>query len=144
MRNNRLGYTMIEMIMTIAIGSVLVGGLVLFSQQIMLSAVKARNLSISLHLAIVEIERANVMDYSTLVAGTTDLPVTLNHPGFKARRIVSIVNIPPPPPPTGGGTAVSELRRIDIKVDLATGNFSNPLVQLTTYRNSYLLFSPEI
>ena len=132
MNFNNKAFSLIELIVMIAVGSFLVSGLVLFTNQQMKNGVQMRDFLVALDLARLKIAESNNTAYASLPVGTTSLADDPSFSGFDLQRVISLVNTGAPNPVT--------IRQIDISVDYAGGTFLNPLVKLTTYRQSNTTF----
>ena len=128
------GFTLIEFVMIIAIGSFLVAGIVLFTRQQIVNGVNMRDFLIASNLAKLKMAEMNNTTYASLPAGTTTLPAEPSFSGFAVQRVISTI--------ATSGTIT--LRQINVLVDYTGGSFSNPLVQLITYRQSSTTFGDGV
>lgn len=135
-RKNR-GLTLIELILVVAVGSILVVGLVLFARSEIENTVRVRDFLIAMNLARLEMAVTENQPSSSLAAGTYDYPSEANFPGFKIRRIITLLTQTTMPDST-----VNTLWQVDMIADYATGNFSAPLFKLITYRQNHATFLP--
>lgn len=131
-KQSHKGFTLIEFIIMIAVGSFLVSGLVLFTFQQTKNGTQMRDFFVALDLARLKMAEMNNTAYASLPVGTTTLADDPSFPGFDIQRVITLVNTGAPNPVT--------LRQINIKIDYAGGTFSSPLVQLSTYRQSNTTF----
>lgn len=127
---NQRGFTLIEFIVVIAVGSFLVAGIVLFSRQQIETVTSLRDMQIALNLAKLKMAEMNNTAYASLPVGTTTLASDSTFPGFMFQRVITSV----------ATSGTNSLRQIDINVALTTGSFASPLVKLTTYRESDTTF----
>ena len=130
------GTTLIELIMTIAIGAFLVGGLTLSYQQQVKSSTQMRDFLIAMNLAQEWQADANNTDFDAL---SNTIGVGLQ--GFHIKMIVDIASSTPiNDPEYPGGSYTVALKMIDIRVILTGGNFDSPLARLVTYRVNHAQF----
>ena len=122
------GFTLIEFIVIIAVGSFLVVGIVLFTRQQIINTVKMQDFLIASNLARLKMAVMNNTAYPSV--GTTAPSTEASFPGFIFRQAVTDVA-------ASGG---SSLRQIQIDVDYSGGSFDNPIVRLITYRQSNTTF----
>lgn len=133
----RDGFTLVELIMIITIGSVLTIGIVKYTAQQVANGTQMRDYLIALNLAQLEMAQMNNTAYSTLpVSNTATLAQEASFPGFDIQRIVSAET-------TGSPNGV-KYKRIDFKIDYHGGSFTNPLVWLVTYREDHITFGDGI
>ena len=135
-KKNNQGFSLIEFIVMIAVGSFLVSGLVLFTRQQAVNGTQMRDFLVALDLARVKMAEMNNTAYASLTVGTTTLADDASFPGFDIQRVITLVNTGAPNPVT--------IRQIDIKIDYAGGTFSNPLIKLSAYRQSNTTFGDGI
>ena len=133
MKNFSKGMTLIELIMIIAIGSALVGGVVLFTHQLVRSGTQTRDYLIAMDLGEQKMAEMNNAAFVTLPPGTTNF-LEASFPGFGIRRVITDETSS-----AVGGFTIT-LRRIEMLVDYAGGTFANPLVRLITFRHSHTSF----
>lgn len=126
------GFTLIEFVMIIAVGSFLVAGIVLFTRQQIVGGVKMRDFLIASNLAKLKMAQMNNTVYPA--TGTTTPSAEASFPGFIFRQVVTNVA-------TSGASSV---RQIQIDVDYSGGSFANPLVRLMTYRQSNTTFGDGV
>ena len=125
---NQSGFTLIESVMMIAIGSFLVSGIVLFTRQQTLNAMTMRDFLMASNLARLKMAQMNNTAYPAV--GTTAPAAEGSFPGFIFQQVV-----------TGVATSgLSSVRQVEIRVDKSGGSFTNPLVSLITYRQSDTTF----
>ncbi len=136
MKNRARGFTIVELILVVAVGSLLVLGITLFTAQQVSNGSQMRDFLEALDLARLKMAEMNNTTYASLPVGTTTLTGEPSFPGLALQRVVTLVNTGAPNPVT--------LRRIDIKVDHTGGTFANPLIQLTTYRESNTTFGDGV
>ncbi len=122
------GFTLIEFVMMIVVGSFLVSGIVLFTKQQVISATEMRDFLIASNLSRLKIAQMNNAAYPAV--GTTTPSAEASFPGFIFRQVVTSVA-------ASGGSSV---RQVQLDVDYTGGSFSNPLVRLITYRQSDTTF----
>src|SRR3989338_312905 len=103
------GFSLIEFIVMIAVGSFLVSGIVLFTLQQTKNGTQMRDFLVALDLARLKMAEMNNTAYASLPVGTTALADDPSFPGFDIQRAVSLVN-------TGAPNSVT-IRRIDIRID---------------------------
>ena len=127
------GMTLIELILVIAVGAVLVLGIVLFTRQQTINGVQLRDFTIAYNLGRLKMAQMNLTAYASIPVGTFDYPNEPSFPGYKVRRITSTVT-----ETTIAGKGLVGVRQIDMRVDRSSGNFSKPLVKLITYRQSHV------
>jgi prepilin-type N-terminal cleavage/methylation domain-containing protein len=124
-KNNR-GYTLIEMIIVIAVGSILMAGLVSAAQIQFKSTVENRNYLVALNLAMRQMAIANSADYPALSIETAQTADS-SFPNFIPTQEVTLID-------TSG---IHSLELICVRVRL--GSLSGPvLVALNTYRSDIL------
>ena len=121
---NRRGFTLIEMVLTIALGAVLLTGLGIATQAQMKSAIDNRDFLVALHLAKRQMAIMNLGTYP-VVAAEAALSADANFPHFIPTREVTSVD-------TSGGNSIREIR-IRIRKGTSTGPV---LVMLITYRSN--------
>ena len=125
------GVTLIELILIIAIGAVLTVGLVKFGTQMVRQGILARDTVIAYNLARLKMAETEVADFSTLTLGNTALADEASFPAYDIRRTCSNV---------ASVAGPITLRRVDILIDYAGGNFSRPLARVITYRHNLVRF----
>lgn len=128
--------TLVELITILAVGSILIVGLVLFVRSQVENSVRMRDFQIGVNLARLKMADANNIPPASLAAGTYDYPGEPSFPGFKVQRKIALVTQTTMP-----GGVVDTLWRIDMLVDYVSGDFSKPLVGLITYRQNHATFS---
>jgi prepilin-type N-terminal cleavage/methylation domain-containing protein len=131
MKNTR-GFTMVELILTVAIGSVLVLGIVLFTRTQFEQSIRSSDLLTAMNLARLKMADLDRQTYASIPASgsTTNYGADAVIPGFIVRLNVTLVE-------TGGaGVALRQLKQLEILVDYAGGDFVPPLARLITYRQS--------
>ena len=145
LRRCMAGMTMIEVILLIAIGSFVVSGIVLFTRQMALNATQTRDRLAAMDVARVQMETVMRTAYNLLA--NADLTVN----DFKVRQTVNPVsfgsielredntllagNLTQPETLT----LDLELSEVDILVDTPAGDFTSPILQLRTFRQSHVL-----
>jgi len=128
---NRRGFTLIEMVMIIAVGSIVVGGMVLFSAQHARQSVQMRDQVVSIYLAQRYMAESNNVAFAALPPATTNFAADAAFGGFRARRIVTAL--------ATSGTNV--LRQVEIQVArTADAAFAAPVARLWTYRQSNVTY----
>ena len=143
-KTNAHGMTMIELIMMIAIGSFVVSGIVLFSRQLTLNVMEMQGRIQATDVARLDAETVMQAAYSAVVNSTT----TIN--GFSVRRRVSTVasNNQQAFDDNFLDTGLvdpdwvmvrSNLKQITIEVDEPGGDFSTPLAQVFTFKQSLVV-----
>ena len=137
MKSSR-GFTLIELIVAIAVGSFLIAGIVLFTQQQTSDGIRVKDYLAVLHLAKMKLAETNNMAYASLATGSVVLPDEASFPGFDIQRTVSDVATA-----TVGGQTI-RLRQYSVNIDYAGGAFTNPLVRLVTYRQSQTTFGDGV
>lgn len=144
-RNDR-GITLIELIILIAIGSFIVSGTVLFTRQIALNANQARSRLAAMDTARLQMETMKRTPYDQLFQGNTDFDLN----NFRVRQSVNVyrastARFNEPNHWWQGdlrrpaGSASGQLSRVDITVDEPEGDFSTPILQLSTFRPDHVL-----
>src|SRR3990167_3690659 len=126
------GFTLIEFVMIIAVGSFLVAGIVLFTRQQIVNGVKMRDFLIASNLA--ELKMAQMNNTAYPATGTTTPSAEASFPGFIFQQVVTSVA-------TSGGSSV---RQIQMDVDYSGSSFTSPLVRLITYRQSNTPFGDGV
>lgn len=126
--------TLIELVLVIAVGSIAVFGIVMFSREQVERGAQARDLVIAANLAELKMAEMNNLPYASLPVGTVTLPVDPSFPGYQMQRIVTNVA-------TSGGVSV---RQIDVRVTRTGGSFAQPLARLLTYRQSVTTFGDGV
>lgn len=123
------GFTLIELIVTIAVGGFLVAGIVLLTRQQVMAGVQSRD-----HLTAVQLAKRRMAEVSNLpdasLATSTSSPYDSALPGFQCRTTVTNE--------LTSGTVI--LRQILVEVDRASGSFEAPLASLRTYRVNVVTF----
>lgn len=138
------GMTMIEVIMMIAIGSFIVSGIVLFSRQLSMNALEMQNRIMATDTARLDAEAVTRSAYNSVVSSTT----TIN--GFSVRRTVGTAamfdqqalddnDLATGTVDPGWVMVRSRLKQITIEVDEAGGDFSSPLAQILTFKQSLVV-----
>ncbi len=128
------GFTLIEMVLMIAIGSVLIGGIVLFTFQLSRNTMDIKDMMIATYLAkrqVVHIQRWAYDDINNVSPGPDEAPFT----GYWYQRKVSEIASVAAPFGTFG------LKKIEVLIARAPGDFDqNILVRIITYRQRYVEF----
>lgn len=126
------GFTMVELILTVAIGSVLVSGIVLFTRTQFEQSVRSTDLLTAINLARLRMADLDRQSYASLPASgsTTDYAADPVIAGFRTRLVVALVE------GAGAGGNRRELKRLEVLVDYAGGDFTPPLARLITYRQN--------
>lgn len=170
LRRDFRGFTMIEMIMLVAIGAFVVGGIVAFTRNVAENTIATKDRLAALDLAQRQMETELNAYYGTVYAadgscgaapenhpfnlrvdvdGVDDTDTT--HGGFLVRRTVTETVTKTPAmedfsQPIGTDPldpVCIGLKKIDILVDYAGGTFANPLVKLTAYSENSILLDTE-
>ncbi len=126
--------TLIELVLVIAVGSVLVLGLVMFSREQVERGVQARDLVIAANLVELKMAQMNNTAFASIPTGNVTLASEASFPGFQIQRRVSNVTS------RGGFT----LRLVDIRVRRVGGSFNQPLARALTYRQSAVTFGDGV
>jgi prepilin-type N-terminal cleavage/methylation domain-containing protein len=132
MNKGARGFTMVELIMTIAIGSVLVLGIVLFTRTQFEQSVRSSDLLTAMNLARLKMADLDRQAYASIPAtgSTTNYAADPVIPGFIVRLNVTLVES------AGAGANLRELKQLELLVDYVGGDFVPPLARLITYRQN--------
>ncbi len=131
MKRSSSGMTLIELIMLIAIGSIIVGGVVMFVRELTVSQTRMRDRLLALDLAQMQMESLMNSPYDSLADGTVSVFY-----GFKVKQTVTETASVTQTYTAPNVTLTYAVKKISLTADYESGDFSKPLFQLTTYRQS--------
>lgn len=132
-RGSSRGMTLIETVMMIAVGSIVVGGIVHFTQTLTINENKMRDRLFALDLAQMQMESLMNTPYTSLADGSTDIVFY----GFKVRQTVALDRTLTQ---TQGSVSLTfSVKKITMTADYGSGDFTKPLLQIVTYRQSNVL-----
>ncbi|GEM_PF-1904963 len=161
-RRSAHGFTMIEMIMLIAIGAFVVGGIVAFTRNVTENTIALKDRLAALDLAQRQMETELNAYYGWIGAdpggdcldSTPEFKTHNLKPGitetvygsFKVQRnVTETITLTPRgddfSQPLGPDVAYNlcvGLKKIDILVDYTGGDFTSPLISLTAYKESHV------
>ena len=127
---NKRGVTLVELVIMIAVGSILLMGMSKSSLSFLKRSVDARNMTIALNLAKRQMAIMNNTAYASLpVAAEAALSVDAAFPGFTPTQEVTSVAV----------SGAESIRRVIVRVRLGS-SAGAVLVMLDTYRTSIVTF----
>ncbi len=135
--------TLVEIVVIIAVSSVLLGGLTLFLGQQTAAIVQSHEILAARNLAVLKMAEFENIPAVDLLNGDVDDVSDPDFPGLKIQRSIlrSCGHLKAGPEPcSSDSTFPKNLIIVEIRVAKASDPFSNPLTVLTTYRHVYTSF----